>query len=215
MRFNYQAILFDCDGVIVDTETLSSNILQRMLAEQGLELDEHTLHTKFAGHTNHENLALAESMLGHPLPKDFATKFRDEFQSSIKTSLHPIEGVLELLAAINCPIAMATNAQREELELKLQLINLSEAFHTRFAVNDVSHGKPAPDLYLKAAAALNVEPKHCIVIEDSLAGIKAGVAAGATVLAYSAVLPAQAQLDAGATATFESMVELMSLLGLK
>lgn len=215
MRFNYQAILFDCDGVIVDTETLSSNILQRMLAEQGLHLDEHTLHTQFAGHTNHENLVLAESMLGRALPADFPARFRKEFQTSIKSSLHPIEGVPELLAAINCPIAMATNAQREELELKLELIQLSKVFSNRFAVNDVEHGKPAPDLYLKAAAALGVAPQHCIVIEDSLAGIKAGVAAGATVLAYSAVLPAQAQLDAGATATFDSMPELMTLLGLK
>lgn len=215
MRFNYQAILFDCDGVIVDTETLSSNILQRMLAEQGLHLDEHTLHTRFAGHTNHENLALAESMLGRALPANFPALFREEFQNNIKTSLHPIAGVPELLDAINCPIAMATNAQREELELKLELINLAERFSTRFAVNDVQQGKPAPDLYLKASDALDVAPEHCIVIEDSLAGIKAGVAAGATVLAYSTVLPAQAQLEAGATATFDSMPDLMILLGLK
>ncbi|CUB04042.1 HAD family hydrolase [Marinomonas fungiae] len=215
MRFSYQAILFDCDGVIVDTETLSSNILQRMLAEQGLHLDEHTLHTQFAGHTNQENLALAESMLGKALPANFASQFRDEFQRSIKTSLQPIPGVTELLSAIQCPIAMATNAQREELELKLELIQLSDVFHTRFAVDDVKQGKPAPDLYLKAASALGVAPQDCIVIEDSLAGIRAGVAAGATVLAYSAVFTAQAQLDAGATLTFNSMPELMTLLGLK
>lgn len=215
MRFSYQAILFDCDGVIVDTETLSSNILQRMLAEQGLHLDEHTLHTQFAGHTNQENLVLAESMLGKALPANFACQFRDEFQRSIKTSLQPIPGVTELLSAIQCPIAMATNAQREELELKLELIQLSDVFHTRFAVDDVKQGKPAPDLYLKAASALGVAPQDCIVIEDSLAGIRAGVAAGATVLAYSAVFTAQAQLDAGATLTFNSMPELMTLLGLK
>ncbi|SBS33499.1 6-phosphogluconate phosphatase [Marinomonas aquimarina] len=215
MRFQYQAILFDCDGVIVDTETLSSEILMRMLAEQGLYLDESTLHRHFTGFTNKENLARAESMLGRPLPDDFSAQFHATFQQAIKSSLEPIAGVPELLAAISCPIAMATNAQREELELKLELINLTETFATRFAVNDVAQGKPAPDLYLKAADALKVAPEHCIVIEDSLAGIKAGVAAGATVLAFSAVLPAQAQLEAGATATFKSMSELMLLLGLK
>lgn len=215
MRFPYQAILFDCDGVIVDTETLSSNILKRMLAEQGLALDESTIHSRFAGFTTKQNLELAEKWLGKPLPSDFEKKYQDEFQSTIRTSLQPIEGVRELLDTLKCPIAMATNAQRYELELKLELINFTDKFKTRLSVNDVEHGKPAPDLYLKAASLLNVAPESCIVIEDSVAGIQAGKAAGATVLAYSAVLPAEIQLKAGASATFASMAELMTLLGLE
>ncbi|SBT19083.1 6-phosphogluconate phosphatase [Marinomonas gallaica] len=215
MRFPYQAILFDCDGVIVDTEILSSNILKRMLNELGLELDDHTMHTQFAGFTTHKNLILAESMLGKPLPDNFLNHYREEFNCAIKTDLHPIEGVRELLDAITCPVAMATNAQRAEMELKLELIGLTHKFKTRFAVDDVDQGKPAPDLYLAAANALQVSPEHCIVIEDSLAGIRAGKAAGATVLAYSDVLPAEAQIEAGASATFDSMAELMVLLGLK
>lgn len=215
MRFPYQAILFDCDGVIVDTETLSSDILKRMLNELGLELNDHTMHTQFAGFTTQQNLILAEKMLGKPLPSNFLTDYREEFNNTIKTTLHPIEGVRELLDAITCPIAMATNAQRAEMELKLDLIGLTHKFETRFAVNDVAEGKPAPDLYLAAANALQTAPEDCIVIEDSLAGIRAGKAAGATVLAYSDALPAEAQIEAGASATFNSMAELMGLLGLK
>ncbi|MBJ7552491.1 HAD family hydrolase [Marinomonas ostreistagni] len=214
MRSNYQAILFDCDGVIVDTETLSSNILKQMLHIEGLDVDDHTLHTQFAGFTTKENLALAESMLGKPLPEDFQERYRQAFNNTIKTSLSPIEGVVDLLENIDCPIAMATNAKRAEMELKLELIQLTHHFKTRFAVDDVVQGKPAPDLYLKAADALGVKPEDCIVIEDSLAGIQAGKAAGATVYAYSAVLPASLQKEAGADATFASMKELQNLLGL-
>ncbi len=214
MPYQYDAILFDCDGVIVDTETLSSSILKRRLKELGLELDDHTMHTKFAGFTTQDNLALAAKMLGRPLPDDFLTNYRKEFDDTVKATLEPIEGVRELLAAIKCPIAMATNAQRREMEIKLDIIGLKERFATRFAVDDVNQGKPAPDLYLKAAQALGVAPNRCIVIEDSIAGIQAGKASGATVLAYSAVLDRDAQLKAGATDTFASMKELMSLLGL-
>ncbi|RDL45700.1 HAD family phosphatase [Marinomonas piezotolerans] len=214
MPYQYDAILFDCDGVIVDTETIATSILQRNLKHIGLDLDDHTMHTQFAGFTNKDNLALAEQLLGHPLPSDFAENYRQEFNETIQTSLTPIEGVPELLSKIQCPIAMATNAQTTEMELKLGIIGLSERFHTRFSVDDVAHGKPAPDLYLAAANALNIAPQHCIVIEDSLAGIQAGKAAGATVLAFSSTLSRSAQLEAGATDTFNSMQELMALLGL-
>ena len=214
MPYSYDAILFDCDGVIVDTETLSSTILKRRLQDLGLELDDATMHTQFAGFTTQDNLALAERMLGKPLPDDFLVHYRNEFNDTIKTSLEPIEGVIELLEAIQCPIAMATNAPRHEMELKLDILNLQKRFATRFAVDDVKRGKPAPDLYLAAAEALNVKPERCIVIEDSIAGIQAGKASGATVLAYSAVLGREAQLEAGATDTFSTMRELMALLGL-
>lgn len=214
MPYTYEAILFDCDGVIVDTESLSARILQRKLSEIGLELDDHTMHTRFAGFTNEQNLALAEQMLGRPLPKNLLEDYRAEFTDCIRTSLEPIEGVRELLGKITKPIAMATNARREEMNIKLELIGLTDTFHTRFSVDDVKQGKPAPDLYQTAAAALSVDPKQCIVIEDSVAGIRAGVAAGATVLAYSQVISREAQLEAGASATFNNMKELELLLGL-
>ncbi|MBM6550338.1 HAD family hydrolase [Marinomonas ostreistagni] len=215
MTYSYEAILFDCDGVIVDTESLSSQILKQQLREIGLDLDDHTMHTQFAGFTTAENMQLVEQMLGRSVPNGFLEQYRQAFHSSILSHLEPIQGVRQLLSKIDKPIAMATNANRHEMNLKLELIGLTETFSTRFAVDDVEHGKPAPDLYLKAAAALNVAPEHCIVIEDSVAGIRAGVAAGATVLAYSDVISRDAQLAAGASATFNSMKELEALLALK
>ncbi|TPE48443.1 HAD family phosphatase [Maribrevibacterium harenarium] len=212
--FHYEAILFDCDGVIVDTETISSQILTEMLAKCGLHLDAKTLHDQFAGYTTEQNLKTASQMLGKPLPDTFLEDYKAAFKQTISQSLQPIPGITAILDKLTCPIAMATNAIRSETEYKLQLIGLTEHFKTRFCVDDVAHGKPAPDLYLAAAAALGKHPSQCLVIEDSLAGIQAGKAAGATVLGFSANMDADAQINAGASTTFASMTELAQLLGL-
>lgn len=214
MTYSYKAIIFDCDGVIVDTENISNNILKSMLSQYGLELDDETLHAKFTGFTNQENLANAEKLLGRALPENFDEDYRKQFHTIIEANLEPIHGVRNLLNKITTPIAMATNARRKEMNFKLDKIQLSERFATRFCVDDVENGKPAPDLYLKAAKALAVDPKDCIVIEDSIAGIMAGKAAGMRVLAFSETIDAKIQAAAGATECFSTMKELEGLLGL-
>ncbi|MDE8603502.1 HAD family phosphatase [Marinomonas sp. RSW2] len=214
MTYSYKAIIFDCDGVIVDTENISNNILKSMLSQYGLELDDETLHAKFTGFTNQENLANAEKLLGRALPENFDEDYRKQFHTIIEANLEPIHGVRNLLNKITTPIAMATNARRKEMNFKLDKIQLSERFATRFCVDDVENGKPAPDLYLKAAKALTVDPKDCIVIEDSIAGIMAGKAAGMRVLAFSETIDAKIQAAAGATECFSTMKELEGLLGL-
>jgi len=214
MPYSYKAIIFDCDGVIVDTETISNDIFTSMLRQQGLTIDEKTLLEQFTGFTNEVTLKNAEKLLGKPLPDNFDTDYRKQFHDRIDKHLDTIEGVRELLEKIPCPIAMATNARRKEMNFKLNKIKLVEAFSTRFCVEDVANGKPAPDLYLKAAKALKIDPKDCLVIEDSVAGITAGCAAGMTVLAYSGAISKEMQAAAGATACFDTMQELEVLLGL-
>lgn len=214
MTYSHKAIIFDCDGVIVDTENISNSILKSMLSECGLELDDETLHAKFTGFTNQENLINAEKLLGKPLPADFDEDYRQRFHAVIEADLEPIKGVRDLLNKITMPIAMATNARRKEMDFKLNKIQLAERFSTRFCVEDVENGKPAPDLYLKAAEALNVAPEDCLVIEDSIAGITAGRAAGMRVLAFSETLDEKMQKAAGATECFNTMKELEGLLGL-
>ncbi|TYL48141.1 HAD family hydrolase [Marinomonas sp. IMCC 4694] len=214
MAYSYKAIIFDCDGVIVDTENISNHILRSMLSEQGLVIDDETLHSKFTGFTNKQNLINAEKLLGKPLPSNFADIYRQKFHAIIDEELEPIKGVRALLEKINVPIAMATNARRQEMNFKLDKIQLLERFALRFCVEDVENGKPAPDMYLKAAAALHIDPKDCLVIEDSVAGITAGHAAGMTVLAFCETLNKNIQLAAGATQCFDTMEELEGLLGL-
>lgn len=214
MISSYKAVIFDCDGVIVDTETISNEIFTSMLYPLGLDIDEQTLLEKFTGFTNQETLRNAEKLLGKPLPENFDSEYRQRFHTTIHECLEPIEGVREMLHKITKPIAMATNARRKEMDMKLEKINLSEKFAIRFCVEDVENGKPKPDIYLKAANALNIDPKDCLVIEDSVAGIIAGCAAGMRVLAYSTVFSEASQTAAGATACFKTMQELEGLLGL-
>jgi len=123
MSYSYKAIIFDCDGVIVDTENISNTILKSMLSECGLELDDETLHAKFTGFTNKENLINAEKLLGKPLPANFDEDYRQRFHAIIEADLEPITGVRQLLDKITAPIAMATNARRQEMNFKLDKIN--------------------------------------------------------------------------------------------
>lgn len=215
MPFSYQAVIFDCDGVICDTETLYNGLFQKALNELGANVTEEDLHTHFAGFSTADNLRLAAEFLGRPLPADFAENVRKEFHEAMETSLQTIPGIREVLDKLDVPIAMATNAHRTGMEYKLERLNLQERFRNRFCIDDVKNGKPAPDLYLMAAEHLGVKPENCIVIEDSVAGITAGVRAGMTVLAYSGALPKEPQLKAGAAYSFRHMSELIELLDLQ
>ncbi|ADZ90895.1 HAD family hydrolase [Marinomonas mediterranea] len=214
MSLDYHAIIFDCDGVIVDTETISNRVMFELLNEKGIQISLDTIHQEFTGYTTQHNLDTIEKLAHVKLQDDFVLEYKARFEKHIDQFLAPINGVPELLSKIQSPFAMATNANRKEMDYKLNKIGLIEAFKTRFCVEDVEKGKPAPDMYLKAAEALNVTPSNCIVIEDSVAGITAGVAAGATVFAYSAMVDPADQMKAGATKTFASMKELEALLGL-
>ncbi|MGO3345869.1 MAG: HAD family hydrolase [Marinomonas sp.] len=214
MPYSYKAIIFDCDGVIVDTENIANNILKALLSAEGLNVDDKLLHEQLTGFTHQKNLKTIASLLGRALPDDFEENYRQRFNIAISNHLEPIDGVRDLLKKITTPIAMATNSRRKEMNVKLNKIQLMETFSTRFCSEDVENAKPAPDLYLKAAAALNMTPKDCLVIEDSIAGITAGRAAGMRVLAFSETLDATTQTAAGASACFKTMQELEILLGL-
>ncbi|MCZ2722289.1 HAD family phosphatase [Marinomonas sp. 15G1-11] len=210
----YEAIIFDCDGVIVDTENMMNKIFKEELSKLGLEFSHEELDHYFSGYAASENLITIEKMLKKPVPSHFSKTVDLRFRKAMEDNLVPIEGIVDVLNKIKHPIAMATNSRTESLKFKLTKIGLLETFHTRFCVEDVENPKPKPDLYLKAANALNIDPSKCIAIEDSVAGITAAVAAGMTVYAYSASVDSKTQLNAGATLTFNTMKELESLLNL-
>lgn len=205
----FKAIIFDCDGVIVDTETISNKILQKKLMEYGLHLSDEEMHKHFSGFTAEDTVKTATALVGHPLPDTFKDDLRAEFRKVVEKELLPISGIPELLGKIKVPIAMATNSQRTGMEFKLQKVGLIDKFQHRFCVEDVAKPKPHPELYLKAAASLKVEPKDCLVIEDSAAGISAGVEAGMTVYGYCEATSEESQKKAGATMSFPT-IELLT-----
>ncbi len=211
-QYPFEAVIFDCDGVLVDTERLANRVWKRMLAGLGLHLEEQELHFHFTGNTTAANLTTASELIGTPLPDGFHDNLRQGFWEEVSQGMPMIPYIEEALDALSLPKATATNAVRREMIYKLEQTGLNRYFHHCVCVEDVKHPKPAPDIYLHTANLLGVPASMCAVVEDSPAGIKAATSAGMTVFAYSADMIAEEQLAAGATATFDDMRELNKLL---
>ena len=211
---NFEAILFDCDGVLVDSEPITHGVLRDQLAESGwdLALDECVRH--FIGRTVRSQAALIESRTGQPLTDEWMARFYARRDELLRAHLQPIDGALDAVRAAHAHtggrIACASGADRGKLLLQLAKVGLAEWFGPHvFSGHDLPRSKPFPDVYLAAAQSVGVAPERCLVIEDTPTGVQAGVAAGATVWALRSTTSDAAELlAAGASALFDSMREL-------
>lgn len=183
-----KAIIFDCDGTLVDSETLSTEVLVEAVGEHGLELTVEEALAAFRGGKMADCIAELEARLGRPLPPAFVPEFRVRSAQAFRSRLRAIEGAVELvrsLASLPFPICVASSGPMEKMELSLSLTGLLPFFEGRiFSSYVVGSWKPDPGLFLHAAQALGVAPADCAVIEDSLPGMQAGLAAGMTVFAF-------------------------------
>jgi HAD superfamily hydrolase (TIGR01509 family) len=181
-------IIFDCDGVLVDSERLSHTVLKEMLAEQGRDLSLQDTFDYFMGTSTEKCRAIFSELTGRPAPLDFTSIFRDRTFDAFRASLAPVPGITELLHHLTHPFCVASNGPREKMRFTLGHTGLLPHFEGRlFSADDVAHPKPAPDLFLHAANAMNTEPKACVVVEDSPTGVTAAKAAGMFVLGYAAM----------------------------
>ena len=185
-RPDIRAVIFDCDGTLVDSETLSLAVLIEYVAEFGLEISHREAMERFAGNELAVVLGDIESRLGKELPTDFLDCFRHRQIDRLKLQLKPCDGADDLLSTLQLPFCVASNAPISKVKVCLQTTRLDHHFceSTIFSAYEIEKWKPAPDLFLQAAAALNVAPEHCAVVEDSHFGIRAGLAAGMHVFAY-------------------------------
>ncbi|MCM2251951.1 MAG: HAD family phosphatase [Ramlibacter sp.] len=218
----FEAVLFDCDGVLVDSEAITNGVLREMLEELGWKLTGAQCMQLFLGKAVKDERALIEAHTGQPLTEDWLVRFRERRNHGLMLGVAAVAGAPEAVALVHQRlagrIACASGADRFKVELQLQKCGLMPYFEGRiFSGHELARSKPAPDVYLAAAAALGVDPRRCAVVEDTVTGVTAGVAAGATVFGYS---PPQAGHDmpallysAGASATFAGMSQLASLLG--
>jgi HAD superfamily hydrolase (TIGR01509 family) len=214
-------VLFDCDGVLVDSEPITNGVLRDMLEEAGWKLSPQECMQRFIGKAVKDEAALIEAHTGQPLTEDWMVRFRERRNTGLMRDLKPIAGAVEVVAKIHelfeGRIACASGADRFKVELQLQKCGLMRYFKGRiFSGHEMPRSKPFPDVYLAAAAALGIQPARCAVVEDTVTGARAGVAAGATVFGYS---PAEAGHDApealrkaGAERIFTTMHELAALL---
>lgn len=214
----FDAVLFDCDGVLVDSEAITCGVLRDMLQEQGWTLSLQECMDFFVGKTVVDERLRIEQETGKPLTDAWLVSFRQRRNAELETRIQAIPNihatVQQLFDATQGLIACASGADRPKIELMLAKVGLLHFFAGRiFSGHDMPRSKPFPDVYLAAAAALGVPPARCAVVEDTLVGLQAGVSAGATVFAYVPQGDGQAFLDAGARAVFADMAELPGLMG--
>jgi HAD superfamily hydrolase (TIGR01509 family) len=218
----FEAVLFDCDGVLVDSEPITNGVLREMLGELGWQLTTEECMRIFVGKAIKDELALIEAHTGQPLTDDWMVRFRERRNAALIQRVQAVRGSVELAALLHerfaGRIACASGADRFKVELQLEKCGLMRYFKGRvFSGHELPRSKPAPDVYLAAAAALGVDPRRCAVVEDTITGVTAGVAAGATVFGYS---PPEAGHDApdalrqaGAAAIVTRLDDLPALLG--
>ncbi|MEO8858109.1 MAG: HAD family phosphatase [Burkholderiaceae bacterium] len=218
----FDAVLFDCDGVLVDSEPITNGVLRDMLGELGWKLSPAECMRLFVGKALKDESELIVAHTGNPIPEGWMTQFQERRNAALRERLTAIADVHLAVAQIHTrfggKIACASGADRFKVEMQLRKVGLMSYFEGRvFSGYETPRSKPFPDVYLAAAAALAVDPTRCAVIEDTVTGVTAGVAAGATVFGYS---PAEMGHDApgalriaGAREVFVSMRDLPGLLG--
>jgi HAD superfamily hydrolase (TIGR01509 family) len=177
-------VIFDCDGVLLDSERLAVRTEVQVLAELGWPITEAEVVELFVGRSEQHMRSIVEGKLGRPV--DWATEFDPRYRAAFEEELTPVDGVVDALERLTLPTCVASSSSHESLRFKLTLTGLHDRFAGRiFSADDVAHGKPAPDVFLLAATRLGADPSRCAVVEDSSSGIAAGLAAGMSVFAYT------------------------------
>jgi len=209
-------VIFDCDGVLVDSEPVANRTLGQMLRELGLDLTQAQIFEHFVGYSLPHCLRVIEGMLGRPPPENFLRDLQARTFAAFKTELRAMPGIeqaLDLLDAAGLPYCVASSGDHEKMNTTLGITGLLARFAGRiFSVTQVARGKPAPDVYLFAARQLGAEPSACVVVEDTPPGVQAGAAAGMTVFGFCAHTPEQKLRAAGAHRTFDDLRQLFSML---
>jgi HAD superfamily hydrolase (TIGR01509 family) len=211
----YDLVIFDNDGVLVDSETLANTILAGLLTEHGLPCTFADSVRDFLGGTLARVHASYEARTGRRLPGEFDSWYYERLFAGFRDGLQAVPGVIAVLDALDVtgtPYCVASSGSHERIRLAHARAGLGGRFAGRvFSAEDVTHGKPAPDLFLHAADSLGVKPARCAVIEDSPLGVEAAKAAGMMVYGFAAVTPAERLT--GANQVFTDMHVLIRLLG--
>jgi HAD superfamily hydrolase (TIGR01509 family) len=212
MTPSFDLAIFDCDGVLVDSEPLANQVFVEMIREHGFDIDEPAYLRKFSGITLPDRIQTTAQELNWMPPQDFHQIFNERLAILTRERLQPVQGIHELLKSLPVPVCVASNGSREEVDLRLELSGLTNVFgNAIFSGIEVAKPKPAPDVYLAAAKSFDVSPSRCLVVEDSIPGVTAAVQAGMRVYGHAAFTPAQQLKDIGAI-PFKDMFELKEIL---
>jgi len=211
-------VIFDCDGVLVDSEAISNRVMAEAITEAGVPISYEECRARFVGGTLKRVIDTVEQWRGEPLPPGWKDDFEARRNEAFRRELRPVPGAAAAVQAIRAggtPVCVASSGSPEKMNLTLGLTGLRDCFGDDiFSATMVAEGKPAPDLFLYAAEQMGQVPENCVVVEDSLLGVTAGVSAGMRVLGYTAESDADALTAAGAQ-PFDDMAELPGLVGIE
>lgn len=205
-------VIFDCDGVLVDSERLAIKVDVQVLNSLGWPITEAEVIERFVGVSDPDFRKAVESHIGKTLPDDWDAPFEPLYRAAFAAALRPVEGIVEALDSIVLPSCVASSGTHEKMRYTLGLTGLYSRFEGRiFSATEVSKGKPHPDLFLHAARQMGADAAGCVVVEDSLNGVRAARAAGMKVLAYAGGVTPASKLAGDGTVVFHSMAELPQL----
>ncbi len=209
----FDLVIFDCDGVLIDSERLAVRTESQILTELGWPLSESEVIERFVGRSSVYMQTVIEEKIGRPV--DWRNEFERRVREACERELEPVDGVIAALDEIAVPTCVASSSSHRMLEFKLALTGLADRFAGRaFSADDVAHGKPDPAVFFLAAASMGVEPERCAVIEDSVSGVEAGLAAGMSVFAFSGGVTSADRLRRDGVVLFDAMHQLPALLTL-
>lgn len=205
----YELVIFDCDGVLVDSEKLAVRVDVKVLAAFGLHLTEEEVVDRFVGRSDEHMRRELSAMLGRELPADWDAEFSHLYREALEADLEPVPGVIAALDRIKVQTCVASSGTHEKMQFTLGRTGLLDRFEGRiFSATEVARGKPAPDLFLYAADRMGVDPARCAVVEDSAPGVEGAVAAGMDVYGYAGGVTPAAKLAGPGVTVIAEMTEL-------
>lgn len=209
-------VIFDCDGVLVDSERLTVAVEARMLTEMGWPITVDEVVRRFVGGSSDAMLTEIEHHLGPDLTAEFDRRSTEEIIATFHAELQPVPGVRALVEALDradVPTCVASSGSHRKMDLTLGLTGLHPLFEGRIhSASEVERGKPWPDLFLHAARSMRVDHRRCVVIEDSINGARAAIAAGMTCYGFGGGLTVRDELEATGAIVFDTMPELQTVL---
>ena len=209
----FDLVIFDCDGVVVDSERIVFEVFGDFIRSLGVHLTEAETREQFLGRTLAACMTIVEQLSGKPAPPGALERYMAERDRVLREHVQPVEGVREVLETLTIPFCIASSGGYDKMGITLGATGLKPLFEGRlFSATEVARGKPAPDIFLFAAERMGAAPARTVVVEDTVNGVRAGSAAGMTVLGYVDLTPAAKLIDAGAATTFTHMRELPALL---
>ena len=209
----FDLVIFDCDGVVVDSERIVFEVFGSFIRSLGVHLSDAETREQFLGRSLADCMVIVERFRGTPAPPGSLERYMADRDRVLRERVEPVAGIREVIEALTIPYCIASSGGHDKMRITLGATKLMPLFEGRlFSATEVPRAKPAPDIFLFAAERMGASPARTAVVEDTVNGVRAGRAAGMTVFGYVDLTPAEKLIEAGATRTFAEMRELPGLL---